>query len=187
MILRFRDMQQMTMRNVYGHTRRVVVTATALLLSGFLSSALVALPLDAQSSPSPAVKSARTARPSHYRPKPISRRAESFYGMVWGLESLTVKAVESGALIRFSYRVLDPEKAKPLNDEQNEPSLIDPKSGVKLVVPSMEKVGKLRNVSAPQTGKVYWMAFSNKGGFVKSGDRVDIVIGNFHANGLVVE
>jgi hypothetical protein len=58
---------------------------------------------------------------------------------------------------------------------------------VKLVVPAMEKVGKLRQVSAPQTGKMYWMTFSNKGRPVKPGDRVNIVIGNFHANGLVVE
>jgi hypothetical protein len=98
-----------------------------------------------------------------------------------------VKSVEAGALIRFTYRVLDPEKAKPLNDEKNDPFLIDPKAGVKLVVPSLEKVGKLRQVSTPQASKVYWMTFSNKGGFVKTGDRVDIVIGNFHANGLVVE
>jgi len=167
-------------------TPKVVVKA-ALLLAVFLSSTIVALPLHAQSRATPAGTPAKIGRPSHHEPNPFSKRAESFYGMVWGLDSLTVKTVESGALIRFSYRVLDPEKAKPLNDEKNDPSLADPKAGVKLVVPSMEKVGKLRQVSAPQAGKVYWMAFSNKGGFVKPGDRVDIAIGNFHANGLVVE
>jgi len=31
------------------------------------------------------------------------------------------------------------------------------------------------------------MAFSNSGRRVRPGDRVDIVIGPFHANGLVVE
>ena len=167
-------------------TPKVVVKA-ALLLAVFLSSTIVALTLHAQSRATPAGTPAKIGRPSHHEPNPFSKRAESFYGMVWGLDSLTVKTVESGALIRFSYRVLDPEKAKPLNDEKNDPSLADPKAGVKLVVPSMEKVGKLRQVSAPQAGKVYWMAFSNKGGFVKPGDRVDIAIGNFHANGLVVE
>jgi len=55
------------------------------------------------------------------------------------------------------------------------------------VVPSLEKVGKLRQSSTPQSGRVYWMAFSNKGGYVKSGHRVDVVIGQFRAEGLVVQ
>jgi len=34
---------------------------------------------------------------------------------------------------------------------------------------------------------VYWMAFSNKGRVVKRGDRVNVLIGSFQANGLTVE
>ena len=125
--------------------------------------------------------------PTRYAPKPISRRAELHYDLIWGVSDLTVRAAESNEMIRFSYRVLDPAKAKTLNDEKNAPSLIDPKAGVQLVIPSLEKVGKLRQVSAPEAGRIYWMAFSNKGRLVKPGDRINIVIGNFHANGLVVE
>jgi len=55
------------------------------------------------------------------------------------------------------------------------------------VVPSLEKVGKLRQSSTPQAGKSYWMAFSNKGRLVKRGDRVNVVIGKFRADGLVVD
>jgi len=91
-------------------------------------------------------------------------------------------------ILRFNYRVVDPEKAKPLMDKKLDPFLISPEKGVKLVIPSMEKVGQLRQ--APQkleTGKSYWMAFSNSGRVLKPGDRVDIVIGNFHAEGLLVE
>jgi hypothetical protein len=166
---------------------KVVGKAVVLLLAGFLSSTIVASQLHAQSPATPTVRPAKNGRPTHYQPARFSKRAESFYDLVWGVDSIHVKSVEAGALIRFSYRVLDPEKAKTLNDEKNDPSLIDPKAGVKLVVPAMEKVGKLRQVSAPQTGKMYWMTFSNKGRPVKPGDRVNIVIGNFHANGLVVE
>jgi len=90
-------------------------------------------------------------------------------------------------VIRFSYEVLDPEKAKMLNDKKNEPFLIDPQAGVKLVIPSLEKVGKLRQSGAPEAGKSYWMAFSNKGRLVKRGDHVTVVIGKFHADGLVVD
>jgi len=79
------------------------------------------------------------------------------------------------------------DKAKMLNDKKNQPSLIDPKAGVKLVVPSLEKIGQLRQSATPEAGKVYWMAFSNKGRLVKRGDHVDVVIGQFRAGGLVVE
>lgn len=163
------------------------------LFSLILSASLVA-----QSNPEASVPSASSdvaASPSSqgashkspYRPSHFSKRAEVFFGDVWGVDSLSVRAVESGEVIRFSYRVLDARKAKALNDKKNEPSLIDPQARVKLVVPSLEKVGQLRQTSTPEAGKVYWMAFSNKGRFVKRGDRVIVTIGQFKADGLVVE
>jgi len=132
-------------------------------------------------------KTSAVIAPTRYAPNPLARRAQLYYDFIWGVDSLKVKYAESGEMIRFSYRVLDSEKAKPLNDKKNEPSLIDPKAGVKLVVPSMEKIGKLRQSSTPETGKIYWMAFSNKGRLVKPGDHVNVVIGKFQANGLLVE
>lgn len=90
-------------------------------------------------------------------------------------------------MIRFTYRVIEPSKAKPLADKKLEPSLIDEKAHVKLVVPTMDKVGKLRQTTNPEVGKTYWMLFSNKGGYVKRGDRVNVEIGSFRANGLVVD
>ena len=177
----------MMLRYMNRVIRRVVVKAMAVQLAILLSSSPVALPVHAQSPATPAATPARIGRPSHYQPNPFSKRAESHYDLVWGVGELKVKSAESNEMIRFSYRVLDPAKAKALNDEKNTPSLIDPKAGVQLVIPSLEKVGKLRQVSPPEAGKMYWMAFSNKGRLVKPGDRINIVIGNFHANGLVVE
>jgi hypothetical protein len=124
---------------------------------------------------------------SPYRPDRFAGRAGAYYRMVWGVDSLAVKWGESGEVIRFTYRVLDAEKAKALNDKKNEPSLIDPKAGVKLVVPSLENVGQLRQSAVPENGKSYWMVFSNKGRPVKRGDHVAVVIGAFHADGLVVD
>ena len=124
---------------------------------------------------------------SRYHPDPLGGHAGRYYRVIWGIDSLTVKPAEAGEVIRFSYRVIDAEKAKNLNDKRIEPSLIDERAHVKLVVPIMDKVGKLRQTAAPEDGKTYWMLFSNKGGYVKRGDRVNVVIGNFHANGLVVD
>ena len=128
-----------------------------------------------------------TRPPSRYRPDRFAGRAGSYYRLVWGVDSLGVKWAESGEVLRFTYRVLDPSKAKALNDKKNEPVLIDPQAGVKLVVPSMENVGQLRQSAPPEGGKSYWMVFSNKGRLVKRGDHVNVVIGAFHADGLVVD
>ena len=158
----------------------------ALLVGCFLLAITGGTSLFAQTS-AKAKSSKPSGMPTRYAPNPLSRRAEFYYGSIWGIDSIKVKSAESNEIIRFTYRVLDPGKARPLNDEKNTPSLVDPKAGVKLVVPSLEKVGKLRQISSPETGKVYWMAFSNKGRLVKPGDRVNVVIGSFQANGLVVE
>src|SRR5882757_1059316 len=122
-----------------------------------------------------------------HQPDRFAGRAGTYYRVVWGVDSLAVKWAESGEIIRFSYRVLDVDKARVLNDKKSEPSLIDPKAGVKLVVPSLEQVGQLRQSTDPEEGKSYWMAFSNKGRPVKRGDHVNVVIGQFQANGLVVD
>ncbi len=135
----------------------------------------------------PPTKAGSPVLPQRYRQNRVAAKARQYYALTWGVDSLAVKSVESGEMIRFTYRVLDADKAKVLNDKQNEPSLIDLGAGVKLVVPSLEKVGKLRQSSSPQAGKTYWMAFSNKGGFVKPGHRVNVVIGQFRAEGLVVQ
>ena len=140
-----------------------------------------------QTSPSQATKPAATAPHSRYRPDRFAGRAGTYYRVAWGVDDLAVKWTESGEVIKFTYQVLDPNKAKPLNDKKSDPVLIDPQAGVKLVVPSLEKVGQLRQTSTPEEGKSYWMAFSNKGRHVKRGDRVNVVIGKFHADGLVVD
>jgi hypothetical protein len=70
---------------------------------------------------------------TEYRPNRFSKRAELHYGMVWGVDSLTVKWAESGEMIRFSFRVLDANKAAMLNDKKLEPTLIDPQARVSLV------------------------------------------------------
>jgi hypothetical protein len=143
---------------------------------------------------SAATKSGSAAAPAkgntkatRYRPERFAGRAGTYYRMVWGVDGLVVKWAESGEVIRFSYHVLDADKAKILGDKKFEPSLVDPQAGVKLVVPSLENVGALRQSAPPVNDQSYWMVFSNKGRLVKRGDHVNVVIGAFHADGLVVD
>ena len=168
----------------------------ALLVAGLLAGSLALAQTPAAQAPSaqaPMVSGAKTAPaksvgpPSHYLPNRFAGRAGAYYKVVWGIDSLSVKWTESGEIIRFAWRVLDPERAKVLNDKKIEPSLIDPKAGLSLVVPQMEKIGQLRQSQTPEAGKSYWMAFSNRGRLVKRGDRVDVVIGPFRAENLVVD
>ena len=172
--------------------RNIPVRLNELALAGLLAASVALPPALAQTSqvkpPGQPAKPGGGAPTAHrYQPDRFAGRASSYYRLVWGVEDLGVKSVESGEVIRFTYRVLDPNKAKALNDKRNEPALIDPKARVSLVVPQMEKVGKLRQSSTPEAGKSYWMAFSNRGRLVKHGDHVIVQIGQFRADGLVVD
>lgn len=124
---------------------------------------------------------------SPYSSLAVSNRARDYYRLTWGVDLMSAKLAESGQVVRFSYRILDPEKAKTLNDKKFNPVLIDEVAHVKLIVPSLEKVGELRQSSTPEAGKLYWMAFSNRGAPVKRGDRVSVTIGKFRADGLIIE
>lgn len=157
-----------------------VVLVAAVAVPGASSQSSQAAPSGtAQAKPAPAAKT--------YLANRVTMREEMYYLGAWGIDSLRVKYTESGEIIRFTYRVVDPAKAATLNDKKAEPALYDPQAGVKLVVPQMEKIGKLRQSSTPIEGKAYWMAFSNSGRRVRPGDRVNVEIGNFHAMNLVVE
>ena len=159
-----------------------------LLLCGALWGQSASPASTADKTKSAQVPSAAPAKKaSRYQPSRFSKRAGEYYGLVWGVDTLAVKWVESGEVIRFTYHVLDSDKATALNNKKDEPSLIDPRAGVKLVVPALEKVGQLRQTGTPEAGKSYWMAFSNKGRLVKRGDHVSVVIGQFRADGLVVD
>jgi hypothetical protein len=168
-------------------SKQLTQNARMLLLAGLLAGGIAASQVRAQS-PAPAGKpSAAAGAPFRNQPPRIANRARTYYGLVWGIESPSVKAVESGEIIRFSWSVLDAEKAKTLNDKELAPVLIDPEAGVELVVPALEQVGSLRQMSTPVAGKSYWMAFSNSGRKVKPGHHVIVQIGHFHADELIVE
>jgi hypothetical protein len=135
------------------------------------------------SSPAPASAHPASSPPTDAR----SPRADRMYQLLWGIKDMHVRETASGSIIRFSYRIVDPAKAKVLNDPKLNPVLIDSNSGDKLAIPETENAGKLRQVAEPEEGREYWMVFLNNNRFVKPGSKVDIKIGAFRADGLVVE
>lgn len=137
--------------------------------------------------PVPSSKAAPTHGGSQFHPVSVPGSASLTYAVQWGVDTLRVEYTSSGNLLRFSYRVVDPKLASPLADKKSTPSLYSPKHHAVLTIPVMEKVGPLRQAMGQEAGKEYWMAFSNRGQIVKPGDRVNVTIGSFHADGIRVE
>jgi hypothetical protein len=154
-----------------------------LALAGLLAGALVQAPGLAQ----PTVVS----NPASAVPSPTATawraRQSLYYKRNWGVEIIGVKPVSSGYMLAFKYRVIDPEKAKLLNDRQTRAFLRDEATGNVLSVPAMENVGELRTGAAPVADRTYFMIFGNPGKLVKSGSRVSVVAGALHVDGLIVD
>ena len=161
-------------------------------LAGLLAGAalLLAAPAHAGESagvpPSPRASPA-PRKPTTHRALQLSTNARQRFRAAWGVDAMRVSRVASGSLIRFNYRVTDPVQAAPLGDRKATPLLYALRAHATLSVPVMDKVGPLRQTGALQAGQDYWVTFSNKGNLVRSGDRVDVIIGRFHADGLLVE
>jgi hypothetical protein len=150
-----------------------------------VASAQVDPTVVAAADPSASAVSGHKATPN--RQQKQSSKATKYYVTAWGVDKMKVSYTASGNLIRFSYRVSDPERAKMLGEKMYTPYMISPRTSAVLQVPVMDKVGMLRQAAVPQAGQEYWMVFSNKGNLVRPGDRVSVVIGAFHADGLMVE
>ncbi|RQS03562.1 MULTISPECIES: hypothetical protein [unclassified Burkholderia] len=159
-------------------------TAAALLLAGGAYVAVV-LPRPAAAGQDAPAEAAH--RRSPYVPVSLPREAKAYYQMGKGIDDLHVRSTASGNLIRFSYRVVDPDKARLLADTKSTVYLYGETSHAMLVIPVMDQIGALRQTGQLIAGQEYWMVFSNKGGPIKRGERVSILIDSLHIDGLVVE
>ena len=153
----------------------------------FVAGMLASATLFAAETHEPAGAHDGAVKTSPYKNVAHSHQAEQYYASAWGIEKLRLQRTASGSLIRFSYRVVDVNKAKAVHQKKAEPHLLGLRSHAMLSVPSLENVGQLRQTEAIAEGKDYWILFSNKGELVKLGDRVDVIIGDFYANSLTVE
>ena len=114
-------------------------------------------------------------------------REKTYMKRKWGVEVLYVRQTAAGYMLEFRYKVVDSEKAKPLFLRQTKPRLTHVESGAKLIVPTPAKTGALRNSNPPLADHTYWMFFANPGKFVQAGEHVNIEIGDFVVEGLVVQ
>ncbi len=159
---------------------REIAKTRALIISACLCAALAAGGSAAHAQIGSLQSTAKHAQAWH------SKEA-SFYKRNWGVDIIGVRAVSSGWMLRFDYRVLDEKKAKPLFAKTVAPYLVDEATGARLAVPTMENIGELRQSPEPEPNRTYFMIFGNPNRLVKPGGRVSVVIGNFHVDGLTVD
>ena len=114
-------------------------------------------------------------------------REKTFLKRQWGIEIVFVRQTAAGYMLEFRYKVLDAEKAEPLFERQTKPLLTHVETGSKMIVPTPAKTGALRNSNLPLDDHTYWMFFANPGQLVKPGEHVNIEIGDFLVEGLVVQ
>lgn len=119
-------------------------------------------------------------------PAPRHPREKTYMKRKWGVEILFLRETAAGYMLEFRYKVLDPVKAAPLFVRKTKPVLMHVRTGRQLTVPVPAKTGALRNSDTPLADHTYWMFFANPNKLVKPGDLVNLQIGDFAVEGIVV-
>ncbi len=105
----------------------------------------------------------------------------------WGIKFERALLSAGGYMVDFRFRVLDTAKATPILNRATHPYLIDQATGAQFIVPSPPKIGQLRSGKTIRQGAVYAILFANPGKYVKSGNKVTVVVGDFQARDIVVQ
>lgn len=110
------------------------------------------------------------------------------FGPQWGVRVVALRSSAAGYMLDFRYRVTDAEKAAPLLKQDAKAYVIVEKNGAQLFVPTVSRIGPLRQSSMKvYTDRNYFVLFANPGKLVQPGDAVTVVIGDFKAEHLIVD
>jgi hypothetical protein len=105
-----------------------------------------------------------------------------------GVEVVAVRLTAAGHMLDFRYRVTDPGKASALLNRKAKAHAIHLRTGEKLGVPRMARVGRLKSSAAEgKRDTVYFLFFDTRGQPVKPGDRVTVVVGEHRFEDLAVQ
>ena len=106
----------------------------------------------------------------------------------YGIEILSVRLTSADYMINFTYKVLDPEKAAPLHNRKVHPYIVLERTGSQFGVPLTEKLGSIRSTPKfAKAGKNYFVFFGNPARYIKAGDYISIVIGDFKVDHIEVK
>ena len=162
-------------------TKTTLIVWSMLLLAGCTEPRETAGPVPPASievqSPQPA--------PEPNLPEEI-RQADSLRDR-WGIKVERASLSAGGYMVDFRYRVLDAQKAAPILDRSIKPYMVDQATGAKFIVPDPPKVGQLRSGGVIREGAVYYIFFANPAKYVKSGNKITVVVGDFQVRDVVVQ
>jgi heme-binding NEAT domain protein len=122
-------------------------------------------------------------------PKPIENEGQSEQGTPekdWGIKVESARLSAGGYMVDFRFRVLNAGKAAKLFDRRIKPHMIDQATGARFIVPSPPKVGQLRSGGNIKENRIYFIFFANPAKYVKSGNKITVVVGDFKAENIVV-
>lgn len=106
----------------------------------------------------------------------------------WGIKVESAMLSAGGYMVDFRFRVLDAAKAAQIFDRKVMPYMIDQATGAKFIVPNPPKVGQLRSgTNLIKEGKIYFIFFANPSKYVKSGNKITVVVGKFKVQDIVVD
>lgn len=160
--------------------------------SGFVLVAVMTVapqvPADGRAAGNEAPQPVAKLQAGMIEPIPAARhpREKTYMKRKWGVEILFLRETAAGYMLEFRYKVLDPVKAAPLFVRKTKPVLTHVRTGKQLTVPVPAKTGALRNSDTPLADHTYWMFFANPNKLVKPGDLVNLQIGDFAVEGIVV-
>ncbi len=138
------------------------------------------------------MEEARTRREVLLKPDPAVAEGTIHKDLIdkWGVEVYGVRLAARGYMIDFRFRVVDLEKALPLFDPRVQPYLLTEGTNIKLPVPVGEKVGAFRTTNRGKNitaNRDYYMMFANPDSYVKPGQKVSVVIGEFRAEHMTLQ
>lgn len=106
----------------------------------------------------------------------------------YGIHIEGVRHTAAGYMLDFRYRVVDAERAATLIHPRLRPYLVDQQTGKQYVVPTVGRVGPLRQTRASvEAGRTYFVFFANPGRAVAQGTKVSVVMGDLVIKDLTVQ
>lgn len=162
---------------------------TFLLIVILTSGAIVGCTSDSGNAnePRPSLAAAQAAQPTSEPNESDDIAQASVLEGQWGIKVERAALSAGGYMVDFRYRVLNREKAAPILDRSVRPYLIDQATGAKFIVPTPPKVGQLRSGGNIREGAIYYILFANPGRYIRSGNKVTVVVGDFEAKDVVVQ
>lgn len=99
-----------------------------------------------------------------------------------GIRILRVAMTAGGGVVDIHYRILNPDKALIVHDDENPPTLIDNASGLLIATPFHD-----HSFRELHTGVNYHELIMNGGGLLHRGSRVTLTVGESKLEQVIVE